>query len=91
MEFYYLTHHTGDTRFAAAADRVMRHLRDVGPDDGLYPMFIDPNTGFLIQSTVTLGARGDSFYEYMLKQFLLLGDQKSSKYVRHDTIDSLIY
>ena len=44
-------------------------------------MYIDPNTGYLIQSTVTLGARGDSFYEYLLKQFLLLGDKKSDKCV----------
>jgi hypothetical protein len=47
--------------------------------DGLYPMFIDPNSGLLLQSTVTLGARGDSLYEYLLKQFLLAGNRRHEK------------
>lgn len=79
VEFRYLSHHTGDTRFSDVADRVMLHLRMLNPVDGLYPMFIDPVSGYLIQSTVTLGARGDSVYEYLLKQFLVLGKNKSER------------
>ena len=40
---------------------------------GLYPMFISPKTGKFESSEVTLGARADSLYEYLLKQWLLSG------------------
>lgn len=37
-------------------------------------MFINARTGQFNQgSTITLGARGDSYYEYLLKQWLLTG------------------
>lgn len=40
----------------------------------LVPMFINARTGQFAQgSTITLGARGDSYYEYLLKQWLLTG------------------
>jgi len=39
--------------------------------DGLLPVFLDPRTGmFSGAKTITLGARGDSYYEYLLKQWL---------------------
>ena len=40
---------------------------------GLYPMFISPQTGTFESSEITLGARADSLYEYLLKQWLLSG------------------
>ena len=40
---------------------------------GLYPMFISPETGQWMSQEVTLGARADSLYEYLLKQWLLSG------------------
>ena len=79
LEFQYLTYHTGDARFAEAVDRVMRVLQGTRPIDGLFPMFIDPESGMLMQSTVTLGARGDSLYEYLLKQFLIAGNRRHEK------------
>lgn len=42
--------------------------------DGLVPIFINANTGqFRSYATITLGARGDSYYEYLLKQWLQTG------------------
>eukprot|EP00928_Gymnodinium_smaydae_P098987 TRINITY_DN932_c1_g1_i1.p1 TRINITY_DN932_c1_g1~~TRINITY_DN932_c1_g1_i1.p1 ORF type:complete len:595 (-),score=144.26 TRINITY_DN932_c1_g1_i1:130-1914(-) len=38
---------------------------------GLVPIYVSVKTGqFQQSSTVTLGARGDSYYEYLLKQYL---------------------
>jgi len=34
---------------------------------------VDPETGHFASNTVSLGARGDSYYEYLLKQWLLSG------------------
>ena len=38
--------------------------------DGLWPIYVSPDTGAITTSTVTLGALGDSFYEYLLKTWL---------------------
>jgi len=43
-------------------------------DTGLYPIFISPKSGrWTNDKKVTLGALGDSFYEYLLKLWLLTG------------------
>jgi endoplasmic reticulum Man9GlcNAc2 1,2-alpha-mannosidase len=45
---------------------------------GLVPMYINANTGmFAAGATITLGARGDSYYEYLLKQWLLTGKMEA--------------
>lgn len=73
LELEYLSHATGDPRYALAGRRVMGHLSIVEPSDGLWPMFIHPDSGVFTSSTITLGARGDSLYEYLVKQPLLAG------------------
>ncbi len=47
-----------------------------GRVDGLAPIFVDPATGTLTGGLMTLGARGDSYYEYLLKQWLLGGKRQ---------------
>uniref|UniRef100_A0A7S1CR87 alpha-1,2-Mannosidase n=1 Tax=Bicosoecida sp. CB-2014 TaxID=1486930 RepID=A0A7S1CR87_9STRA len=74
VEFLYLSRVTGDGRFAAAGDKVMRCVEAHLPADGLMPMYINPETGEFERSVVTLGARSDSAYEYLLKQWLIVGD-----------------
>lgn len=42
-----------------------------GKLDGLVPMFINTHSGqFTHQGVYTLGARADSYYEYLLKQWI---------------------
>lgn len=38
---------------------------------GLMPLFIDPTTGAFTKDQVSLGALGDSYYEYLLKVWCL--------------------
>ena len=47
-----------------------------GRSHGLAPIYVDPATGALAGGLMTLGARGDSFYEYLLKQWLLGGKRQ---------------
>ena len=47
--------------------------------EGLVPIFINPNTGQFRKSTITLGARGDSYYEYLFKSWLLVRNENSKK------------
>lgn len=57
-----------------AAARVSAHVHALEKTNGLVPIFINANTGrFRSYATITLGARGDSYYEYLLKQWLQTG------------------
>ncbi len=51
---------------------VMKQVHKLdGKQDGLVPMFINTNNGlFTHQGIYTLGARADSYYEYLLKQWI---------------------
>lgn len=40
---------------------------------GLCPIMINPDSGTFRGNTITLGARGDSYYEYLLKCWLISG------------------
>lgn len=45
---------------------------------GLVRIWIDVKKGdFLPNSKITVGANGDSYYEYLLKQWLLTGKTKN--------------
>lgn len=57
-----------------SAAKVSLHVHGLEKSEGLVPIFINANTGhFRSYSTITLGARGDSYYEYLLKQWIQTG------------------
>ena len=62
-----------------AVEKVSRHFHNLGKANGLVPIYVNPRTGN-IQSggTITLGARGDSYYEYLLKQWLQGGKKEQA-------------
>jgi mannosyl-oligosaccharide alpha-1,2-mannosidase len=84
LEFKYLAHASKDESLYRLAEHSMRAVdaaRAELPTEGhrqvLLPMFIDAKTGKFNQgATITLGARGDSYYEYLLKQWLLTGKKE---------------
>ena len=53
-------------------DRVATHVANLsGKKNGLVPMWINANSGlFRPGGTLTVGARADSYYEYLLKQWV---------------------
>jgi len=82
LEFSYLSRATGDPVFAQKSQRVLDHLDSITkPHTGLYPIYVDPNTGHFANNKITMGAMGDSFYEYLLKIWLLTG-KKNDKWRR---------
>ncbi|XP_029039159.1 endoplasmic reticulum mannosyl-oligosaccharide 1,2-alpha-mannosidase [Osmia bicornis bicornis] len=83
LEFRDLSRSTGDPKYEEAAAKVSEHVHQLEKLDGLVPIFINANTGlFREHATITLGARGDSYYEYLLKQWLQTG--KTINYLRDD-------
>ena len=61
-----------------AAEEVTRRVHGLhGKLDGLVPMFIDTNSGSFTQlGEFTLGAGADSYYEYLLKQWIQGGKKE---------------
>lgn len=53
--------------FESKAMPAMHRLVRANITDGLLPIYVDPKDGKFFDSLVTLGARGDSFYEYAYK------------------------
>ncbi|KAL9692525.1 hypothetical protein quinque_005517 [Culex quinquefasciatus] len=60
--------------FENAAHKVNVKVHELEKNEGLVPIFINANTGlFRNFATISLGARADSYYEYLLKQWLQTG------------------
>jgi len=75
MEMRYLSHATGDRKYAQASDRAMQAVMDAAGGRGLIPIYMsrdDPQPKF-VGSKISLGAMGDSYYEYLLKQWVQAG------------------
>lgn len=53
--------------------KVMQQVADLRPASGLVPIMISPESGTFASHIVSMGARGDSYYEYLLKTWILLG------------------
>ena len=70
LEFKYLAKLTGEKDFWDKAEKVMEMIDDNAPKDGLVPIFIFPSTGKFMGNNIRLGSRGDSYYEYLIKQYL---------------------
>ena len=62
-----------------AVEEVTRCVHSLrGKKDGLVPMFINTNSGLFTHLGVfTLGARADSYYEYLLKQWIQGGKKET--------------
>jgi len=80
LEFKYLAHHTGKQKYWDVAQRIMDHMRKVDKPHGLFPVFMSPSSGSWSSQKITLGALGDSFYEYLIKQWLITN--KKETYLR---------
>ncbi|CAR26380.1 hypothetical protein ZYGR_0H01880 [Zygosaccharomyces rouxii] len=76
LEFKYLSYLTGNKSYWELSEQVYKPLYSlnglVGPQwDGLAPIYTYPDTGEFRGNHIRFGSRGDSFYEYLLKQYLL--------------------
>lgn len=77
MEFKYLAHLTGEQEYWRIAERPMEVVRDnsnrLPHFQGLLPIFLNPYNGQFYNGEIRLGSRGDSYYEYLVKQWLQTG------------------
>ncbi|OWZ42101.1 mannosyl-oligosaccharide alpha-1,2-mannosidase [Cryptococcus neoformans c45] len=76
LELKYLSHLTGDYVYWKKAEKVTEIIRAQAIHDGIAPIFISPMNGQFVASEIRLGSRGDSYYEYLLKQWLQTNRQE---------------
>ncbi|GMH33547.1 hypothetical protein BSKO_01381 [Bryopsis sp. KO-2023] len=74
LEFGALSRLTGESRFEVAAKRAMKALFQRRSYIGLMGNTIHTRTGKWARKDSGIGAGIDSFFEYMLKGYILLGD-----------------
>ncbi|XP_072244684.1 mannosidase, alpha, class 1B, member 1b isoform X2 [Leuresthes tenuis] len=79
LEFRELSRLTQEPHYQSAVAEVMKRVHQLdGKLDGLVPMFINTNSGqFTHQGIYTMGARADSYYEYLLKQWIQGGKKEN--------------
>jgi len=71
LEFEYLSHITGNRLYFDKVQKIRDFLDTIEKPNGLYPTYMNPNTGKFGNTHISLGALGDSFYEYLIKSYLL--------------------
>ncbi|KAL3445772.1 seven-hairpin glycosidase [Aspergillus insuetus] len=70
LEFKYLAKLTGEAEYWRIVEKVMQVVDAQQSPDGLLPIYIYPDTGKFRGENIRLGSRGDSYYEYLIKQYL---------------------
>ncbi|KAK0202740.1 glycoside hydrolase, partial [Desarmillaria ectypa] len=70
LEFKYLAQLTKKNIYWSKVENVMSVIYKSLLPHGLVPIFMSASKGDFTQSDIRLGSRGDSYYEYLIKQYL---------------------
>nr|CAG8586702.1 1598_t:CDS:10 [Entrophospora candida] len=77
LEFMKLSQLSGNSTYFFKAQAVVDLLdKAVKKIPGLYPTMISLDTGTFYRSSMSFGGSGDSFYEYLIKDYILVGGSR---------------
>ncbi|KAJ5172332.1 Mannosyl-oligosaccharide 1-2-alpha-mannosidase [Penicillium capsulatum] len=76
LEFKYLAKLIGEPEYWRVVEKVMALADAQKPQDGLVPIYINAESGKFQGDNIRLGSRGDSYYEYLIKQYLQTSKQE---------------
>jgi mannosyl-oligosaccharide alpha-1,2-mannosidase len=85
LEFRYLSHATGDPKYAEAGDKAMDAIIQASGERGLIPYGLREDRAETSSGGLTMGAMADSYYEYLLKLWIQSGkteDKFKSQYLK---------
>ncbi|GCB74800.1 mannosyl-oligosaccharide 1,2-alpha-mannosidase IA-like [Scyliorhinus torazame] len=71
LEFVHLSEVSGNPKFTEKVMKIRKVLNRLEKPHGLYPNYLSPVTGHWGQHHVSIGGLGDSFYEYLIKAWLM--------------------
>jgi mannosyl-oligosaccharide alpha-1,2-mannosidase len=77
VEFRYLAQITKNSEYETKAMRAFQVLSRKNPKNGLFPIKVSTRDGSFVDSHVTFGALGDSFFEYLLKVWIQGGKKEA--------------
>lgn len=92
LELYAMSHFTQNMKYYSKSKHVLRTLDDMEKQELLYARLIDADTGTFPsnEKVYTVGGMADSFYEYLLKLWILTNYQDTESLRMYiDTIDGL--
>ncbi|XP_053561359.1 mannosyl-oligosaccharide 1,2-alpha-mannosidase IC [Bombina bombina] len=75
LEFIHLSEISGKSVFMEKVTTIRKILNKIEKPQGLYPNYFSPVSGNWVQHHVSLGGLGDSFYEYLIKSWLMSARQ----------------
>ncbi|XP_028594637.2 mannosyl-oligosaccharide 1,2-alpha-mannosidase IC [Podarcis muralis] len=78
LEFVHLSELSGNPVYTEKVMNIRKVLNRIEKPQGLYPNFLSPVTGNWVQHHVSIGGLGDSFYEYLIKSWLM-SDKKDAE------------
>ncbi|KAI7690543.1 hypothetical protein SSS_10783 [Sarcoptes scabiei] len=73
LEYIYLSDMTNDHRFSDRVNRIRDVVNKTERPDGMYLLMIDNINGRWTDNKASMGALGDSFYEYLIKSYIQSG------------------
>ncbi|CAL8076216.1 unnamed protein product [Calicophoron daubneyi] len=85
MEFKYLSELTGDAIYGKKVDTIRSTLKKIRHPSGLFYNFVNPESAGWCGSTAGLAALGDSFYEYLLKEWIRTNGRDAEARQLYDT------
>ncbi|XP_061676895.1 mannosyl-oligosaccharide 1,2-alpha-mannosidase IA isoform X1 [Syngnathoides biaculeatus] len=92
LEFVHLSELSGDPVYTEKVMNIRKVLNKIEKPQGLYPNFLSPVSGNWVQHHVSIGGLGDSFYEYLIKSYLMSDktdeDAKNMYYNALEAIES---
>uniref|UniRef100_A0A3Q1AWN2 alpha-1,2-Mannosidase n=1 Tax=Amphiprion ocellaris TaxID=80972 RepID=A0A3Q1AWN2_AMPOC len=71
LEFVHLTELSNNPVYTEKVMNIRKLLNKIEKPHGLYPNFLSPVSGNWVQHHVSIGGLGDSFYEYLIKSYLM--------------------
>ncbi|KAI6186259.1 Alpha-1,2-Mannosidase [Aphelenchoides besseyi] len=90
LEFVYLSELTNNAMYRHKVEKIRDVLEKAEKKDGLYPNYLDPQTGEFVGSHVSLGALGDSFYEYLIKGYIQTNKTDKQAYNMYKNVSRAI-
>jgi mannosyl-oligosaccharide alpha-1,2-mannosidase len=90
LEFAYLSDVTGSSVYQERVQQIRQVLKEIEKPKGLYPNYLNPKSGKWGQQHMSLGALGDSFFEYLLKAWLQSGQTDNEARDMYDEAMSAI-
>uniref|UniRef100_A0A8K9UFT0 alpha-1,2-Mannosidase n=1 Tax=Oncorhynchus mykiss TaxID=8022 RepID=A0A8K9UFT0_ONCMY len=71
LEFVHLSELSNNGIYTEKVMNIRKLLNKIEKPHGLYPNFLSPVSGNWVQHHVSIGGLGDSFYEYLIKSYLM--------------------